>query len=80
MSNDNGTVFYGKVIWFDPKRGMGFIAWEVDTVKQKDMFVHFSDLNMEGFKTLYKDQNVQFQVGVNKKGEPKATNVIVLKN
>jgi cold shock CspA family protein len=44
------------------------------------MFVHFTDISCEGFKTLYKQQKVSFGVGVNKRGEPKAVNVEVLKN
>jgi cold shock protein len=72
--------FYGEVLWFDPKRGFGFIGWEKDGEKQKDMFVHFSDVSCEGFKTLYKHQKVSFGLGVNKHGDPKATNVEILKN
>lgn len=72
--------FYGEVLWFDPKRGFGFIGWEKDGVKQKDMFVHFSDVVCEGFKTLFKDQKVSFNLGVNKHGSPKAVNVEIMKN
>ena len=72
--------FFGEVLWFDPKRGFGFIGWEKDGVKQADMFVHFSDIVSEGFKTLYKHQKVSFGLGTNKHGNPKATNVEVLKN
>lgn len=72
--------YFGEVLWFDSKRGYGFIAWEKDGVKQKDMFVHFSDVTCEGFKTLYKSQKVSFGLGTNKHGDPKATNVEVLKN
>lgn len=74
------SKFLGVVAWFDPKRGYGFIEWEKDGSKQKDLFVHFSDVSCEGFKTLYKEQKVSFGLGVNKRGEPKATEVEVLKN
>jgi cold shock protein len=77
MSNEK---FYGEVVWFDPKRGFGFISWEKDGAKQKDMFVHFSDVNVEGFKTLYKSQKVEFAIGINKHGDPKAIDIIVLKH
>ena len=80
MNDDNKTVYYAKVIWFDPKKGIGFLAWEKDGVQQKDMFVHFSNLNMENFKTLYKEQNVSFQIGANKNGDPKAINVTILQH
>ena len=78
MNNDKET-FVGEVIWFDPKRGFGFLQWTRNGVNQKDMFVHFSDLQCEGFKTLYKGQKVSFGLGVNNHNVPKATEVIVLK-
>lgn len=78
--SDDKQVFYGKVLWFNPSRGFGFLEWEKDGTKQKDMFCHFSDVVCEGFKTLYKDQNVSFQIGTNNHGDPKATCVQVLRN
>lgn len=78
MSNDE--KFDGEVIWFDPKKGYGFIKWKKNDVQQQDLFVHFSDVVSEGFKTLYKSQKVSFGIGTNKRGEPKATEVLVLKN
>jgi len=76
---DNKESFIGDVIWFDPKRGFGFLSWQKNGVAQKDMFVHFSDIASEGFKTLYKGQKVSFGLGVNNHNVPKATEVIVLK-
>lgn len=78
--DDDKVMYYGEVIFFTPKIGFGFILWEKDGVKQKDMFVHFSDIIMEGFKTLFKGQKISFQIGTNKHGDPKAINVTVLKN
>jgi CspA family cold shock protein len=72
--------FVGEVVWFDPKKGYGFISWEKDGVKQPDMFVHFSDVICEGFKTLLKEQKVSFNLGSNKHGSPKATEVTILKH
>jgi cold shock protein len=72
--------FFGEVIWFDPKKGYGFIGWEINEQKQKDMFVHFSDVVCEGFKTLNKEQMVSFNVGTNKHGSPKAIDVNILKH
>jgi cold shock protein len=66
--------YEGLVIWFNNKSGFGFIEWE----GKKDMFVHFSDITCEGFKTLKKGQKVSFGVGENNRGEPKATDVKVL--
>lgn len=71
--------YTGEVLWFDPKRGYGFIGWDKDGVKQKDLFAHFSDVVCEGFKTLYKGQHVTFGLGVNKHGDPKAIEITVVK-
>lgn len=60
----------GKVKWFDNKKGYGFIA--VDT--GKDVFVHHSAIQGEGFKTLQEGDPVQFDLVDSEKG-PKALNV-----
>lgn len=70
--------FTGQVVWFDPKRGYGFISWSKAEVVQQDLFVHFSDVECEGFKTLYKNQKVAFNLGTNKHGDPKATEVVII--
>lgn len=79
MSEDH-KIYYGEIIWFDAKKGYGFATYEIDGIKQKDIFIHFSDINVEGFKTLYKEQKVSFGLGVNKRGDPKAIDVQILKN
>lgn len=71
-------VYEGKVIWFSAKKGYGFLEWHKDGVKQDDMFVHFSDLSMQGFKTINANQKVSFELGANKNGDPKAVNVVLL--
>jgi len=71
-------TYFGEVIWF--QNGIGFIEWFKDNEKQKDMFVHYTDISCEGFKILYKGQKVSFEIGLNKKNEQKAVNVNVLKN
>jgi cold shock CspA family protein len=78
--NEDKVVYYGEVIFFDPKRGYGFASWEINGVKQKDIFIHFSDLVMEGFKTIYKHQKISFSLGTNVRGDPKAICVEILKN
>lgn len=81
MIMSDGKKYFGEVIWFSVSKGFGFIAWSNESgVKQKDMFVHFSDVSCEGFKTLFKDQKVSFELGTNKNGDPKAVNVAVLRN
>lgn len=70
----------GEVIWFNPAKGFGFISWDKNGEKQTDLFVHFSDISHEGFRTLYKGQKVSFDIGTNRHGQPKAVDVIILKN
>lgn len=69
------TRYYGTVIWFNAPRGFGFIAWSIEDLSQKDMFVHFSDLDMSGFKALKKGQKVSFLIGENYHKQPKAIDV-----
>ena len=63
----------GTVKWFDSKKGYGFIS---PSNGDKDLFVHHSSLQMDGFKTLTEDQRVSYQVTDSDRG-PTATNVIV---
>jgi CspA family cold shock protein len=74
----DNKVYEGVVIFFRPRQGYGFIGYEVDGMKKSDMFIHYSDIAVEGFKTLYKGQKVSFSIGLNRKGEPKAINVKVI--
>jgi len=61
----------GKVKWFNEKKGFGFIERE----EGSDVFVHFSAIGGDGFKTLSEGQAVEFEVVQGEKG-PQATNVI----
>lgn len=63
----------GKVKWFDSKKGYGFITGE----NGKEIFVHFSGIVSDGFKSLNEGQNVQFEIGNGAKGE-QAVNVTVV--
>tara|TARA_Y100000310_G_C20583436_1_gene764152 strand:+ start:88 stop:357 length:270 start_codon:yes stop_codon:yes gene_type:complete len=74
----NEESFTGEVVWFHIERGYGFIAWEKEGVKQKDMFCHFSDIDLEGFKLLKGGQKVSFSIGANNDGEPKAIDVKII--
>jgi len=76
MSNEE--VYTGEVVWFHIERGYGFISWEKEGVKQDDMFCHFSDINLEGFKLLKGGQKVSFSVGANNDGAPKAVHVEII--
>lgn len=61
----------GKVKWFDKNKRYGFIKTE----DGYDICVHVSSVNCNGSKTLYKDEDVTFEVGSGEKG-PMAVNVI----
>jgi CspA family cold shock protein len=61
----------GKVKWFNEQKGFGFIEQEGGT----DVFVHYSSLKGEGFKTLAEGDAVEFDVTQGPKG-PKAENVV----
>jgi CspA family cold shock protein len=61
----------GTVKWFNESKGYGFI----ETEDGKDLFVHFSEIQGEGFKTLTEGQTVEFEEGTGQKG-PCATRVV----
>ncbi|HJC66697.1 MAG: cold shock domain-containing protein [Lachnospiraceae bacterium] len=63
----------GTVKWFNNQKGYGFISDE----QGNDVFVHYSGLNMEGFKSLDEGAQVEFDVVNGAKG-PQATNVTKL--
>ena len=64
----------GKVKWFKEKPGYGFIAPEDGG---KDVFVHFSAIEGDGFKTLAEGDNVEFEITEGQKG-PQAANVRIV--
>lgn len=63
----------GTVKWFNATKGYGFISTE----EGEDVFVHYSAIQTDGFKTLEEGQNVEFEIVQGEKG-PQATNVIKL--
>ncbi|CZR01742.1 cold-shock protein CspD [Trichococcus ilyis] len=63
----------GKVKWFNGEKGFGFIEVE----GKDDVFVHFSAIQGEGFKTLEEGQEVEFEIVDGNRG-PQAANVVKL--
>ncbi len=60
----------GTVKWFNPEKGYGFIRQE----NGEDVFVHYSSISGDGFKSLEEGQRVEFEITAGRKG-PQATNV-----
>lgn len=65
---------FGKVKWFNNDKGYGFIELEG---QDDDIFVHFTGIAKDGFKTLEEGQKVQFEIAEGVRG-PQATNVIIV--
>ncbi len=63
----------GRVKWFSDKKGYGFITRE----DGDDIFVHYSAIQRDGFKTLYEGDEVEFEISQGKKGL-QASNVTVV--
>ncbi|TES91329.1 MAG: cold shock domain-containing protein [Candidatus Cloacimonadota bacterium] len=64
---------HGTIKWFNENKGFGFIQQE----DGPDVFVHFSEIQGEGFKSLTEGDKVKFEITEGDKG-PKATNVVKL--
>ncbi len=63
----------GKVKWFNSNKGFGFITRD----EGSDIFVHYSAIRGNGFRTLVEEQKVEFTVAQGEKG-PQAQDVVVL--
>jgi cold shock protein len=66
-------VYSGKVKWFNDQKGFGFIERE----SGDDVFVHFSAIQGDGFKSLAEGQEVEFEIVEGDRG-PQAANVVTL--
>ncbi|HEO3283117.1 TPA: cold-shock protein [Streptococcus agalactiae] len=64
----------GTVKWFNSEKGFGFISSETGT----DVFPHFSEIKVDGFKTLEEGQKVTFDIQDGQRG-PQATNINLVK-
>jgi len=61
----------GTVKWFNQRKGYGFIS----TADGQDIFVHYTNISGEGFKTLAEGDSVSFDIAEGEKG-PRAENVV----
>ncbi len=61
----------GTVKWFNPEKGYGFISRE----DGEDLFVHWSEIQMDGYKSLDEGQSVAFEVTTGQNGKLQASNV-----
>ena len=61
----------GTVKWFNPEKGYGFISQQGG----EDVFVHFSEIKMDGFKTLDEGQAVEFEITTGQNGKLQASSV-----
>jgi len=64
---------HGSVKWFNDARGYGFVT----TDEGEDVFVHYSEIQVEGFKSLSEGQEVEFEIQSTPKG-PQAVSVVPL--
>ena len=62
----------GTVKWFNPEKGYGFIS----QADGEDLFVHFSEIKMDGFKTLDEGAAVTFDITTGQNGKLQASNVV----
>lgn len=69
-----GNMAQGTVKWFSPEKGYGFIAQQ----DGDDLFVHYSEIKMDGYKTLEEGQAVTFDVTTGSNGKLQASNVMKL--
>ena len=72
-SEKESVLATGTVKFFNAEKGFGFISLE----GQKDVFVHYSNIQGDGYKTLEEGQNVEFDVAPGRKGD-EAQNVRVI--
>ena len=64
-TKESAKLTQGTVKFFNEQKGYGFISRE----QGDDVFVHFSNIQGEGFKTLHEGQRVEFDIGRGRKGD-----------
>lgn len=61
-------TYQGKVKWFNNEKGYGFITYEDEKGKINEIFVHYSQINAAGYKTLVEGETVEFEILVTSRG------------
>lgn len=61
-------TYQGKVKWFNNEKGYGFITYEDEKGKVKKIFVHYSQVQGQGYKTLVEGETVEFEILTTSKG------------
>ena len=67
-------TYNGVTKWFNPKKGFGFIT----DPEGNDVYVHYTQIQKEGFKELVVGQKVTFEKGVDLQGRPSANNIEIV--
>jgi CspA family cold shock protein len=67
----------GIVVWFNNVKGYGFLR---DEATKKEYFVHYSAIQIKGYKKLEADQKVQFDIEKGPSGREQAANVVVVED
>lgn len=67
----------GVVKWFDNRKGYGFVLAPEDEEDKRDVFVHYTKIQMDGFKKLETGDKVSYDRFLDDKGRPQADNVVV---
>lgn len=73
VMSEEKKVYQGKILWFSAKRGYGFAERE----GEPDIFCYWSNIQMDGFRTLKAGQIIEFEIGENARG-PQAVNIKVI--
>jgi CspA family cold shock protein len=74
-SKEVSVLAKGTVKWFNATKGYGFIEQE----SGEDIFVHFSAIQTEGYRTLDEGQKVEFDITEGNRGKPQASNVRIVR-
>ena len=66
---------YGRVVWFKDHKGIGYIRPDTAKEGERDLFFHYSYLQMKGYKTIKPNTKVSYGMGVNHEG-PMAIDIV----